>query len=60
MNILEKFRIYCAHQQNKQMNKVLFDLQNPIFDITYNHYTKEQHTQIHITPTDSSKIHITT
>jgi hypothetical protein len=40
MNSLEIFHIYCAHQQNKQMNEVLFDLQNPIFHTIYNHYTK--------------------
>jgi hypothetical protein len=31
----------CANQQNKQMNEVLFDLQNPILDIIYNHCTKQ-------------------
>jgi hypothetical protein len=41
MNSLEKFHIYCAHQQDIQMNEVLFDLQNPIFDTIYNHCTKQ-------------------
>jgi hypothetical protein len=31
MDSLEKFHVYSMHQQNKQMNEVLFDLQNPIF-----------------------------
>jgi hypothetical protein len=31
----------AEHQQNKQMNEVLFDLQNPLFNIIYNHYKKE-------------------
>jgi hypothetical protein len=41
MNSLEKFHIYCAHQQDIQMNEILFDFQNPIFDTIYNHYTKQ-------------------
>jgi hypothetical protein len=58
MNSLEKFHFYCEHQQNKQMNEVLFDLQNPIFDAAYNHL-QNINTQFHTMPADSSTIHIT-
>jgi hypothetical protein len=61
MNSLEKFHIYCAHQQDKQMNEVLFDIQRPIFNTIYSHYTKQKYThKIHSVPADSSTIHITT
>jgi hypothetical protein len=40
MNGLEKYHIYRTHRQGKQINEVLFDPQNPIFDAIYNHFTK--------------------
>jgi hypothetical protein len=33
MNSIERHHIYCTHKQWKQMNEVLFDLQNPIFGV---------------------------
>jgi hypothetical protein len=35
MNRLEKLHIHCTHQQNEQMNEVVFDLQNSMFDTIY-------------------------
>jgi hypothetical protein len=35
---IEKLNIYCICQQNNQMNEILFDLQNPIFDTLYKHH----------------------
>jgi hypothetical protein len=42
---LGKFHIYCTQKQNKQANKVLFVLQNPIFYAIYNHCTEYEYTQ---------------
>jgi cell fate (sporulation/competence/biofilm development) regulator YlbF (YheA/YmcA/DUF963 family) len=36
MNNIEKCHMFCA--QNKQMNEVLFDLSNSIFEAVYNRY----------------------
>jgi hypothetical protein len=38
MNSLEKNNIYCTCQQNNQMNAIVSDLQNPMFDIIYKHH----------------------
>jgi hypothetical protein len=40
MDSIETFHIYCEKQQNKLMNKVLFDLKNHIFDTIYKHNRK--------------------
>jgi hypothetical protein len=37
MNTLEKFHIYCTKKEDTHMNEVIFDVQNPIFDILYEH-----------------------
>jgi hypothetical protein len=37
MNCLEKFHIYCAHKDKKQMNEILFDTHNPVFDIIHSY-----------------------
>jgi hypothetical protein len=35
MNNVERYGIFCAHKQNKQMEEVLFDLNSPIFETIY-------------------------
>jgi hypothetical protein len=35
MNCLEKFHIYCSYKNKRQMNEILFDTRNPIFDIIH-------------------------
>jgi hypothetical protein len=42
-NNLGKYHIFCTQKQNKQMNEVLFGLNNSIFEAIYeyNHYTNQ-------------------
>jgi hypothetical protein len=37
MNYVEKFHIYCAHKNKRQMNEILFDTHNPVFDIIHSY-----------------------
>jgi hypothetical protein len=32
MNNIEKYHIFCTQKQNRQMNELSFDLNNPIFE----------------------------
>jgi hypothetical protein len=59
MNNLEKHHIYCAHQQGIQMNEILFDLQNLIFDTIYNYYAKQKHNTHTQNPRHTSRQHYT-
>jgi hypothetical protein len=56
MNITEKYHIFCIQKQNKQMNKLLFDLNNPIFEAVYIHYITQQHKHFNIHTVDSTTI----
>jgi hypothetical protein len=38
---LDKYHISYTHRQNKEMNELLFDLKNLIFEVVYNHYTNQ-------------------
>jgi hypothetical protein len=43
MNYIEKCHIFYTQNKNKQINDVLFDLKNPMFETIYNHYANLQH-----------------
>jgi hypothetical protein len=35
MSSMERFHIFCTQKENKYMNEILFDLENPIFETVY-------------------------
>jgi hypothetical protein len=41
MNNMEKNNIFRTYKQNKQMNDVLFNLKNCVFDAVYSHYINQ-------------------